>query len=93
MKPEDAAVWTTLLKPPVLTGTGSWRACVEPVPRSGEMAVAGVDTEKLAGRASDPELGMVFRDYFEVDDDGQISTEAHRHDFGDVIPRSADNDP
>ncbi len=58
----------------------------------------------MAGRASDPELGMVFRDYFEVADNGQIPTEVRRHDFGDVTmmdqsrptapaTRSADAEP
>ncbi len=38
----------------------------------------------MVGRASGPELGMVFRDNFEVDEDGQMLTEVRRHDFDDV---------
>ncbi len=101
---QKSAVRATLLKPPVHPITGSWRACVRPVPRSGQIAVAGVKTVNMVGRASDPELGMVFRDYFEVDDDGQIPTEVRRHDVGDItmmdqsrptVPatRSADAEP
>jgi len=33
---------------------------------------------------ADPALGMVFPDYFEVDEDGQVLTEVRRHDFDDV---------
>ncbi len=38
----------------------------------------------MVGRAPGPELGMVFRDKFEVDEDGQTLTEVLRHDFYDV---------
>ncbi len=38
----------------------------------------------MVGRAPGPELGMVFRDYFEVDEDGQMLTEVRRHDFDDA---------
>ncbi|MEK9723184.1 MAG: glycosyltransferase [Rhodospirillaceae bacterium] len=32
----------------------------------------------------DPELGMVFPDYFEVDEAGEVLAEVRRHDFDDV---------
>lgn len=32
----------------------------------------------------DPELGMVFPDYFEVDEVGEVLSEVRRHDFDDV---------
>ena len=40
--------------------------------------------KKFAPWKSDPELGMVIRDYVEVDEDGRMLTEVRRHDFGDV---------
>jgi CMP-N-acetylneuraminic acid synthetase len=33
---------------------------------------------------ADPELGMVFPDYFEVDEVGEVLSEVRRHDFDDV---------
>ena len=55
------------------------------------LQVNGVPKENLAKKfapwKSDPELGMVIRDYVEVDEDGRMLTEVRRHDFGDVIPK------
>ena len=33
---------------------------------------------------ADPELGMVFPDYFEIDEVGEVLSEVRRHDFDDV---------